>query len=287
MCGRGCISTSKLYTQLIDSFVRRIGLDWRIPLYRKWLVYAQICANFADIIKYQRTGSGLEHLHLRGVGQVCFSSPEQALQMMDEIWIQRMYTRAFRRPVPQIVVDIGANIGLFTLYASKLWPGSQIHAYEPFPGNYRLLERNTRSIQPAIIQTYECAVAGEVGTASFFVKAESGWHSLHSTETENVVEQIEVPAISLAEVVLAAGGWIDFLKIDCEGCEWSLLSGRGPLLSRSVGYLAMEYHEIEGHSHQELVTLLQDARFTVQTTLPDAWHTGMIYAWNSHAHRPG
>ena len=101
------------------------------------------------------------------------------------------------------------------------------------------------------------------------------------------MQRIEVPAVSLSEVIASAGGWIDFLKIDCEGGEWSLFTPEAQELAHAVGYIAMEYHEIDGHTHGELVEMLRNVGFKVHASLPDAWKTGLLYAENSHAHRPG
>ena len=45
------------------------------------------------------------------------------------------------------VLDIGANIGAFSLWAAHRWPGCTINAYEPNPATFALLERSTRSYQ--------------------------------------------------------------------------------------------------------------------------------------------
>ena len=40
------------------------------------------------------------------------------------------------------ILDIGANVGAFSLWADMRWPGSTIHAYEPHPETFRLFQRN-------------------------------------------------------------------------------------------------------------------------------------------------
>jgi tRNA1(Val) A37 N6-methylase TrmN6 len=42
------------------------------------------------------------------------------------------------------VLDIGANVGAFSIWADMRWPGSTIYAYEPHPGTFAMLERNLR-----------------------------------------------------------------------------------------------------------------------------------------------
>jgi hypothetical protein len=50
------------------------------------------------------------------------------------------YDIPFNPEKPPVILDIGANIGAFTSWAAKRWPGCVIHAYEPHPGNYAMLE---------------------------------------------------------------------------------------------------------------------------------------------------
>ena len=60
-----------------------------------------------------------------------------------EIFVEQMYTRAFRdMPAAPVVIDVGANIGLFSLFIKQHFPAAHILAFEPAPELYQLAARN-------------------------------------------------------------------------------------------------------------------------------------------------
>jgi FkbM family methyltransferase len=201
--------------------------------------------------------------------------------------LKRNYTRYYTGRPPKIVVDVGANIGLFSVLARKLWPESTVYAYEPEAQNFAFLQSNLifQKDRAGHAYSYPMALSQDCGELTFCVKQHSGWHSLYSGEPNDVavtVQTVDFPGLS-ANV----GGWIDFLKMDCEGCEWTSILNHQNLLRDSVGYLAMEYHEMQQHTLTELLQLLSDSGFSCHTTPPDACHTGILYARNTYAHCPG
>src|SRR4051812_24496223 len=48
------------------------------------------------------------------------------------------------------ILDIGANVGSFAVWANMRWPGSPIHAYEPHPGTFDILEGNVRALRNVV-----------------------------------------------------------------------------------------------------------------------------------------
>ena len=56
-----------------------------------------------------------------------------------------------------VIVDIGANVGSFALWANLRWPQSMIHAYEPHPETFKLLMNNVEGLSN--ITCYNAAVS--------------------------------------------------------------------------------------------------------------------------------
>ena len=75
------------------------------------------------------------------IGEIyCLNAPE-ARAILHEICDDQLYLQAgVSISAGDVVVDIGANIGVFTLYAAK--QGAQVHAYEPMPPTYAVLQQN-------------------------------------------------------------------------------------------------------------------------------------------------
>ena len=75
------------------------------------------------------------------IGEIyCLNEPE-ARATVREIWIDDLYLQeGISLCTGDVVLDVGANIGVFTLYAAK--QGAQVYAYEPMPPTYAVLQQN-------------------------------------------------------------------------------------------------------------------------------------------------
>jgi tRNA/tmRNA/rRNA uracil-C5-methylase (TrmA/RlmC/RlmD family) len=78
------------------------------------------------------------------IGKIyCLNAPE-ARATLHEICDDQLYLQAGLSISPgDVVLDIGANIGVFTLYAAK--QGAQVYAYEPMPPTYGVLQQNVKA----------------------------------------------------------------------------------------------------------------------------------------------
>ena len=261
--------------------VHRLGLDWRISLLAECCFYYTICRNWQAVVRARVRKAPLDHFALRAGPLIQFrgSAP---LQILGEIWRKHVYDPPqlqWKRP-PQVIVDIGANIGIFSLYAATRWPQARIWAYEPAPENFFWLNRNVHQAPAGQIQALPLAVAAERGLAPFYLKQESGWHSFYRRQDENAAA-IEVETVTLPDVLAQTGAArIGFLKMDCEGAEYQILSDRGDWLGQSVETLTLEYHEVGDNRVRRLTSLLEKAGFQCTSFAESRWKTGMLYARN-------
>jgi FkbM family methyltransferase len=178
------------------------------------------------------------------------------------VWLDDEYgLRRLEADPPQIVVDIGANIGLFSMWARHCFPQARLLAYEPNPRIYPCLERNVRSMG---VQTHKCGVADAAGRATMQDASDSRLASTHRSADG------EITLVSLTDVVAAAGGTIDLLKLDCEGAEWDIL--RAVDAVDQVKSIHMEYHLVNGHTVEDLVAVTKQLGFEVRHLIPNsAW----------------
>jgi len=65
------------------------------------------------------------------------------LSMLTEIWVIEEYTpKEFEINTDDVVIDIGAYLGFFSLYAAKLASNGKVHCFEPLPNNFFTLSKN-------------------------------------------------------------------------------------------------------------------------------------------------
>lgn len=166
---------------------------------------------------------------------------------------------------PQSVLDIGANVGVFSWYASQIWPEANIKAYEPNPAAWKWAQKNSTSTR---VQFVNSAVGAIDGLAS--IGEESDWR----LGTVAACSQGTVPLISLEHVVENFGGHIDFAKIDCEGFEWELFDRPEPF--RAIDRVHMEYHLDSKHTLSFFKQVVKELGFRIER-LQD--HTGFGIAW--------
>jgi FkbM family methyltransferase len=183
--------------------------------------------------------------------------------MIDEIWAYRKYDYfGYRVTAGDVVVDIGANIGTFSLYAAKLCGAERVLSFEPFPDNYGLLCKNVEQNQLGNVTCVNQAVAGKGGRRIMALDpADPGSHSLIKGAFDRTVE---VECCTLGDVFEKfALTRIDYLKMDCEGAEYEILEGstsRLPQISR----ISMETHTTLHRKAEDLRKLLRTFGFDVR-----------------------
>lgn len=123
------------------------------------------------------------------------------------------------------IVDVGANVGAFAVWAVHRWPGSTVDAFEPHPGTFALLQGNVGRYP--MIRCHQAAVApGACSNALLFARGAGDGQaglvaSLATTFTPEVLaagEVIAVPIVSPGALPPA-----DVVKVDVEGAEADIL----------------------------------------------------------------
>lgn len=117
---------------------------------------------------------------------------------------------------PKIIVDLGANIGISTLFFAAKYPQAKIHAFEPNPQTFEVLERNVAGMSNVVAHRY--AVSDRNGKLNM----SSPTHSMHSSivSPDSDEHSVGVDAITPDNIFEKIGaGRIDILKFDIEGSE--------------------------------------------------------------------
>jgi FkbM family methyltransferase len=133
------------------------------------------------------------------------------------------------------VLDIGANIGYFTVMAAKrVAPSGRVHAFEINEKVLTLLKENIRVAGVDNVVVAESAVTQESGSIDFFVpkSGDEAEGTTRPSQRYDSVQKVTVPATSIDDYVSRnAIERVDLIKIDIEGGESAALSGAAQLLS--------------------------------------------------------
>lgn len=138
-------------------------------------------------------------------------------ELFDEIFLNASYY--FTAPLEEdaVIVDLGANIGVSSLFFSMKWPAATIHSVEPDPENFRRLTEMASHHQNQKLHHY--AVWSESGKIQFFSDRRRGSSSSVHPDGSNR-EAIEIDAISLRDLLEQIGvKKVSILKFDVEGAE--------------------------------------------------------------------
>jgi FkbM family methyltransferase len=165
---------------------------------------------------------------------------------------------------PLRVVDVGAHIGMFTLWLSRQVQLESVVCFEPDPESSKLCRFNLAHL--AVASILQVAVGSHASRATIHIDPHG---SSRSTLVENLpgrsanTASAEVPVIALPEWCEQHGP-IDLLKMDCEGGEWDLVRHCPRVFTRATTIIA-ELHDdpVERRTHEDFRQAVRDLGFRV------------------------
>jgi FkbM family methyltransferase len=213
-----------------------------------------------------------------------FEAPSDVnpVQAANAIWFRRCYEPAgFELRPGDLVVDVGANVGVFALHAERCG-AARVLAIEPHPGHAAFLERNLARNGAARVELVRCALADRPGPQRLHLAAKGVAHRLFPRDEDGaaLAEWIEVAGETLEGLCRARElPRIDFLKLDCEGAEGLILAGVRPELWRRIDRVALEFHDLVSPlRHPELEALLERAGFETRRVWDGRSARGLLHA---------
>ncbi|MFC1785848.1 FkbM family methyltransferase [Candidatus Neomarinimicrobiota bacterium] len=198
--------------------------------------------------------------------KVKFNYLKTLQDLFTEIFINGCYwfTTDYKEP---IIIDCGSHFGQAAMYFKILYPKAKIICFEPDDYAFSILKTNITTNEIQDIELHNKAIADYDGIIEFYNIKDSKGSVIMSTVKERVPDS-ETNIIQATRLSNFINSPIDFLKLDIEGAELSVLKEliKSDKL-RYVKQMAIEYHHhikehVDNFSHT--LELLEDADFGYQ-----------------------
>lgn len=209
---------------------------------------------------------------------------KQEILILKEIFVDSVYNYSFQNP--SIVVDIGFNVGMASLFFSKFEKVEHVYAFEPIE---QTLKKGLVNIK--LNPTYQNKItlfSYGLGAKNTTLRVNYDYEKKGNTivndnqdlcETETVVEAVIKDASKeLHSILVNLKDENVVVKMDCEGGEYDIISkwATDHLLEK-INILLIEYHN---NSPKEILTHLDSAQFDYMI-LNEKKEIGFIYAWKT------
>ncbi len=140
------------------------------------------------------------------------------------------------------VIDAGANMGLFSVFAAHEHPNATILAFEPTPETFGFLRENAKFYPN--IKVFNFALGDKEEKSSLVIEGVSGANHIRNARPEEYGHEeggipIEIKTID------GLNTRVDFLKIDTEGYEANILNGAAETIKKYKPIIAMAHHHPE------------------------------------------
>jgi FkbM family methyltransferase len=169
---------------------------------------------------------------------------------VDHVPIIEIFLRHDYGEIPDdaVIVDLGASIGVFSIYAATTARDVRLYAYEPMPEAFELMQLNVRlnGLENAVT-CFNLAVARDSAVRELFAP-EGALHfpTLVPPRRAGRAVSAKVQCTTLASILDSNSfARVDLLKMDIEGAEYETLYGTAPGYFERIREIRMEYHDLD------------------------------------------
>ena len=209
----------------------RIFLNSR-KIFKNWYIYPKVYYKLiSDKFPIFETNTGLK---------IKIRKNSTDLMALTHVWLIEEYkSENFDIKDTDVIIDVGAHIGLFSLYASQFCKNGLIYSFEPIQDNYHLLVDNIQSNNLKQIKPFNLAVSNSNSNVKLYLNDDESGHSMFSKSSKTVT----VDSISLQQIFDDNNiENCNFLKLDCEGTEYEILENLPSSYFNKIEKMVIEYH---------------------------------------------
>jgi FkbM family methyltransferase len=205
-----------------------------LKIYRKGVKI--LTGGIEDFIPIKITNSIIfSHLKHEVLGHKMFLDSRDSLNLSINGVYEPFETELVKKEIRKgdVVLDVGANIGYYTLIFAKLvGENGKVFAFEPDPSNFALLKKNVEINGYKNITLVQKAVSNKTGKTKLYLSDRNlGDHRIYDSHDGR--RCIEIDAIRLDDYFKNYNGKIDFIKMDIQGAEGGAIQGMCSLLKKN------------------------------------------------------
>lgn len=188
----------------------------------------------------------------------------------EEIFKARIYAPYLEQVVDPIVLDVGGNIGMFSLYASKY--AKQVYTLEPSKEHFETIQEMLKFNEITNVKPINKALFMENAKFPFHHNKNKTMYSLHGAVSDGSSAPEEVEAITLDKLFEDEKiDHLNLMKLDVEGSEAEILASPGfAKVAPKIDVVMGELHSWMNRNPQQLVNNLKDLGFIVEQIPNDA-----------------
>lgn len=238
----------------------------------------KIHSNWPQYYLYKYLGKGRDGLTFKCRNGMQIKVPRRMVQTYKESFLDEVYFRglpANSLPANPVIIDVGANVGYFSLYALMRHAKAKVISFEPMPMNFALLKKYAEENSRFDFTPVNKAVSDVKGHISLQYDANDSFTTSASIfDTAQGSDHLDVETTTLADIIAEYSlDRIDLLKLDCEGSEYPVLYSAGDDIWNKIGALSIETHKGSGpkENRDDLVTYLAKKGFTTRVANDIVW----------------
>ena len=197
---------------------------------------------------------------------VFYRSCSSDMDLIYQILLKSNHKAEYFFPIqikPKVIFDIGANIGITSVFLAKIFPNASIYSFEPLINNFEILKKNTYEYNN--IKIFNFGLGSSNGSFKVYLSEDNenyGGASFFPKDKGHISESYTKCEVKNTNDVLKELGInsIDLIKIDTEGAEHDILTSLNKKIIQDISWITGELH---GNRDFELLNYLDNLGFSI------------------------
>lgn len=175
----------------------------------------------------------LKHVEYRGASFVVLANEDVGWRLMTRKTYEENEIQILEKLIKKkdVCLDIGGNIGIYSIFMAKKAFQGKVIAFEPIPINRNIIALNASLNEIKNIEIRDCVLSDISGSIEFSISEDSAYSSLKATNRKEEAYSFVVQSKTLDELFTKENKKVDIVKIDVEGAELLVLKGGKGLFS--------------------------------------------------------